>query len=211
MSRSILLPLTLLLGLTPAACGGGPDDESSGGPLAEVRDTLAEDSTYEESRSEAGASAEVGGPGSALPGWTEGEVEWRPPERPAPPVIAGLSHDRREGFDRWVVRLRGTDVPGYRARYVDRPLRECGSGREITPRGGGWLELRLEPARGHGEEGNPTIPREIETPALAQGVHVYRTCDFEGTVTLVLAVRSPEPFRAFHLRDPARVVVDVRH
>jgi hypothetical protein len=35
-------------------------------------------------------------------------------------------------------------------------------------------------------------------------------CDFEAVTTLVIAVRSPNPFRAFHLESPRRIVVDVQ-
>ena len=38
---------------------------------------------------------------------------------------------------------------------------------------------------------------------------LYLTCDFEAVTTLVLAVRSPNRFRAFDLESPRRIVVDV--
>jgi hypothetical protein len=39
-------------------------------------------------------------------------------------------------------------------------------------------------------------------------LRVYRTCDFERVVTLVLAVSEPNPFRVLRPADPARIVVD---
>ncbi len=39
---------------------------------------------------------------------------------------------------------------------------------------------------------------------------IYRTCDFEGIVTYVLAFGSPNEYRVFTLVDPLRIVVDVR-
>lgn len=159
---------------------------------------------------ERGSGAD-GGSGDALPAWTVGRVAWSPESPSGSPVIAELRQARNDGFDRLVVELRGGAVPAYEVEYVDRPLHECGSGNQIHPVGDGWLQLRLQHAMGHTEAGDATIPRDVETPALQRGLRIYRTCDFEGMVTLVLAVDSPEPFRAFHLREPARVVVDVRH
>jgi hypothetical protein len=100
--------------------------------------------------------------------------------------------------------------PGYKLEYVDRPLIACGSGDQIFPVGDGWLEIRLEPAAAHTEAGQPTLgPREVEVdgPLLQR---IYRTCDFEGIVTYVLALGSPNEYRVFTLADPLRIVVDVR-
>lgn len=100
--------------------------------------------------------------------------------------------------------------PGYKLEYVDRPLIACGSGDQIFPVGDGWLEVRLEPAAAHTEAGQPTLgPREVEVdgPLLQR---IYRTCDFEGIVTYVLALGSPNEYRVFTIADPLRIVVDVR-
>lgn len=122
----------------------------------------------------------------------------------------GLDQGRHPDYDRWVLHLGGGPIPGWEVEYVDRPLILCGSGRQVQPVGGGWLRIDLQPARGHTEDGQATLEPEIATPGLVQGLRVYRTCDFEGHVELVLALRSPQPFRVFELGDPARVVVDVR-
>ena len=105
----------------------------------------------------------------------------------------------------------GDWLPGYHAEYVDRPLHQCASGDAIYPVGDAWLELRLEPAQAHTEEGAPTLPgRELE--AAGEGLlKVYVTCDFEGVVALVLAVERPNHFRVLTLASPARIVVDVQH
>jgi hypothetical protein len=115
------------------------------------------------------------------------------------------------GYHRVTIELgEAGGMPGYHLEYVDRPLHQCGSGNEIHPVGQAWLELRMEPARAHTEEGRPTLAgREI--PLAGELLErAYLTCDFEGVVTLVLAVRAPNPFRVITLVGPTRLVVDLR-
>lgn len=147
-----------------------------------------------------------------LPAWTAGRVSvgstaTRPPVR-----VTAVRPGRHSEFDRVVIDLGGDGrgLPGYRLEYVDRPLHECGSGQPIQPVGNGWLRLRLEPAAAHTEAGEALLGSAPLDPGLPQVMRIYRTCDFEGVVELVLAVASPEPFRAFHLDAPRRIVVDVR-
>lgn len=144
-------------------------------------------------------------------GWTVGSVSQPSTVGTGTPLIADLRTGVHDEYDRVTMELEdAAGFPGYHVEYVDRPLRECGSGRQIRPVGDGWIELRLEPARAHTEAGESTLPG-TEFPvegALLQ--RIYRTCDFEGMVTVVLALASPEPFRVFTLTDPRRVVVDVR-
>ncbi|HUP52454.1 MAG TPA: hypothetical protein VM198_08260 [Longimicrobiales bacterium] len=47
----------------------------------------------------------------------------------------------------------------------------------------------------------------VQQPLLQR---VYRTCDFEGIVTLVLALSEPNAFRVLTLDGLRRLVVDVR-
>jgi hypothetical protein len=127
------------------------------------------------------------------------------------PVLTAMRTGSHPAYDRVTLELSGAEgLPAYHLEYVDRPLIECGSGRQVSPVGDAWLELRLEPAAAHTEAGQPTLgSREIVVGApLVQ--RIYRTCDFEGVVTLVLALSAPNPFRVLTLSDPWRVVVDVQ-
>lgn len=111
--------------------------------------------------------------------------------------------------DRVVFEFDG-EIPGWHVEYVDRPQHRCGSGDPVYLPGDGWLEVRLTPARMHTDEGRATITdrsrRELGGPLRA----LESTCDFEGEVTWVLGLDSPEPFRVLTLDDPPRIVVDVR-
>lgn len=130
---------------------------------------------------------------------------------PPMPVLTEIRTGTHPDYERMTLELAESGGrPGYRLEYVDRPLHECGSGRQIFPVGDAWLELRLEPAAAHTEAGAPTLgDREVDIrgPVLRR---IYRTCDFEGIVTLVLAVSTPNPFRVMTLSDPPRLAVDIR-
>jgi hypothetical protein len=145
--------------------------------------------------------------------WTSGVVEAPAelPGLPPIPVVAAVRSGAHESFDRVTIELAGDGMPGYHAEYVDKPLHQCGSGAEVFPVGQGWLEIRLEPAQAHTEQGRPTLSgREIQAAGRLLR-RIYVTCDFEGVVSLVLALDSPNPFQISTLRGPARIVVDVRY
>jgi hypothetical protein len=146
--------------------------------------------------------------------WTVGRLSAAPTLDGGPPplpVLSALRTGRHEEYERLTIEMEASGgLPGYRLEYVDRPLHECGSGREIFPVGDAWLELRMEPAAAHTEAGAPTLgEREVavDAPLLRR---IYRTCDFEGVVTLVLALSAPNAFRVTTLSAPPRLVVDVR-
>jgi hypothetical protein len=142
-------------------------------------------------------------------GWTAGRREvGRPGAGVATlrDVRAGVN----EGFDRIVVEFAGGEVPGYTVEYVDRPVRECGSGNAVEIAGDGWLSIRLSPARAHDDRGRATVrdrQRALRMPVMRE---LRFTCDFEAEVEIVLGVGSPNRFRVFEQLDPARLVIDVR-
>ncbi len=143
-------------------------------------------------------------------GWTAGVTEVpRGGARPA--TLRAVRTARNEGWDRVVFEFEGASVPGYRAEYVDRPVRKCGSGDATQVAGQGWLEVRITPAQAHTDAGRATIAERERRLALPVLKELEQTCDFEGDVTWVLGVASPNRYRVTELTGPARLVVDVRH
>jgi hypothetical protein len=164
----------------------------------------------------AGAAGQAQAPGApraaAAPSgeWTAGVTEVpRGSARPA--TLRAVRTARNEGWDRVVFEFDGAAVPGYRVEYVDRPVTRCGSGHETQVAGQGWLEVRITPAQAHTEAGRVTVAERERKLALPVLRELEQTCDFEGDVTWVLGVASPNRYRVSELTGPARLVVDVRH
>jgi len=149
-------------------------------------------------------------PAAPVVDWTAGDTD-RPATAGGMTTLAAVRIARHDGHDRVVFEFPGNGLPGYHIAYIDRPVRQCGSGEVVELAGDGWLEIRMEPAQAHDEQGNATITER----ALAPGLPIIReaklTCDFEGQVTWVLGVASPNPYRVLELAAPPRLVVDVRH
>jgi hypothetical protein len=199
--------------LALAACGerGAPEQPAS-------RDTIAlSDAPAADMEEEAGdtavegtAAADTAAADAAVDSatWTAGVVDLAPGPGGVATLVS-LRAARHAGYDRVVWELSGS-APGVHVEYVDRPVRQCGSGAPVPLPGDAWLEVRLEPARAHTEEGRPTIAERRRTAGLPIVLEMVQTCDFEAVVTWVLAVSSPEPFRVTRLASPPRVVVDIR-
>lgn len=126
-------------------------------------------------------------------------------------ILTQVRSARNDGFDRVVFQFADATVPGYSIEYVDRPVRQCGSGDVVPLLGGAWLSMRLEPAQAHDDRGRATVAQRSLSPGLPNILAITSICDFEGQVEWVAAVRSPTGFRVSELRDPARLVVDVKH
>ncbi|MRG94129.1 AMIN-like domain-containing (lipo)protein [Polyangium spumosum] len=118
---------------------------------------------------------------------------------------------RHAGFDRVVFEFSGHALPGYRIEYIDKPVRRCGTGDVVEMAGQGWLKVRMTPARAHDEAGRPTVGSSPERPKLPVLLELSPTCDFEGELSFVLGVAKPNRYRVLELREPPRLVVDVRH
>lgn len=235
MIRIATVPF-LLLFLATAACGGGDRD----GDEPPVQDTVltpdastppsAREPADTAGRPEPGQDTASGQPGRSPepearpPGrdldavgvneWTAGIVEGGPEAGPGsvPPTVTGVRIARHPDFDRFVVEFsEAGGLPGFHVEYVDRPVRECGSGHVVELPGDGWLEVHLIGARAHDDEGRVTVETREGSPGLPVLLAHDMTCDFEGQVVWVLAVASPNRFRVLDLREPYRLVVDVRH
>lgn len=131
------------------------------------------------------------------------------PRRNAPTAtLLATTTGTHAGFDRIVFEF-DERVPGYHVEYIDRPVRKCGSGDVTQIAGDGWLEVRMSPARAHTDEGRPTLTgREhiLDLPLLSE---LEMTCDFEGIVTWVAGVASPNRYQVRELDNPPRLVIDI--
>jgi len=176
----------------------------------------AGDAPSEAEPTEAEPGEPTGAGGDPLLAWeppyegTAGIVD-EPPAGRRVATLVGVETGRHATYDRNVFTFAGSDLPGYHLEYVDQPVRRCGSGEPVELPGDGWLEVRLEPAAAHDEDGRPTLGRRRLAPAHPVVLEAVLTCDFEAVVTWVLAVESPNRYRVLELTEPARLVVDVRH
>ncbi|HSJ15663.1 MAG TPA: hypothetical protein VK939_14665, partial [Longimicrobiales bacterium] len=118
---------------------------------------------------------------------------------------------RNEGYDRIVLELGPDAFPGWHIEYVAAPVRQCGSGDAVRLEGDAWLAVRLEPAQAHDDDGRATVAERALRPQLPTVLELRLICDFEGQVEWVAGVRSPEPYRVLRLREPNRLVIDLRH
>ena len=143
-------------------------------------------------------------------GWTAGNTT-RASRAAGAPTLMAVRSARQPGYDRTVFEFDGDALPGYHIEYVDRPVRQCGSGDTVPLPGDAWLQIRFEPANAHTEEGRPTVADRDQSPDLALLKRLRLICDFEAQVEWVLALAAPNPYRVLELSGPTRLVLDVQH
>jgi hypothetical protein len=136
-------------------------------------------------------------------------------EKPRPGApIAVLKEVRtasHANFDRVVFEFEGDRLPSHHVEYVDRPVRQCGSGDAVELAGDAWLIVRMTPARAHTEAGQATVKERERRLALPVLKELESICDFEAEVSWALGLASTNRYRVMELSNPARLVVDVKH
>ncbi len=152
----------------------------------------------------------VVGAGQLQSGWTAGTTH-RTRQGAGIATLREVRVGQHRGFDRVVWEFEGAWVPGYRIEYIDRPVRQCGSGHAVALAGQGWLAVQLSPAQAHDDRGRVTVRRREWAPRLPALRELKLTCDFEADVTWTVGVSKPNRYRVLELSRPARLVVDVRH
>jgi hypothetical protein len=125
-------------------------------------------------------------------------------------TLAAIRVAQQDSFDRFVLEFAGPELPSYHIEYVDRPIRQCGSGDVVPVAGDAWLLIRLEPARAHDDQGRVTLEQRRAKPGLPILLEALLICDFEAQVEWVLGVSSPLGYRVSELTQPARLVIDLR-
>lgn len=203
-----------LLLLLLAGCGGGPDragippNEAGPAQVTEAGASAAVDPSREERDPEAPenvARADT----AASAAWTIGITRQDHPVDSVATVTA-VRFARHPGFERLVIEFAGSGLPGYAIEYVDEPVRQCGSGDAVYLRGDAVLQIRLEPARAHDDQGAATLSPRRWTPSFPVMFEALVTCDFEAHVEVNVGVGTPNSYRTMELSDPTRLVVDVR-
>ena len=117
-----------------------------------------------------------------------------------------------EGFDRVVVDLTGTGAPGWTVEYTEDPTAQ-GSGEPVDVAGDAVLAVRIDGVVMPTEEGADPWqgPERLAPQSAAVVEEIVHGTLFEGVQTLYIGLESQEPFRAFALQDPSRVVIDIYH
>lgn len=208
MRATILVGTALLL---IAACGADdPAPAPQGGEPEATPVAAASDPPAAGSAGEPRDTVPSTGPSAAGGDWTAGITHV---ERTNVGVATAVATRvaRHEGFERFVLELAAGDtLPGYHIEYIDRPVRQCGSGHAVELVGDGWLSIRLEPARAHTDDGRPMLRERRLLPRQPVIREAVLTCDFEAHLEWVLGVSSPNRYRVIELSEPARLVVDIR-
>lgn len=208
MAASPHSKVSLVLTLGLLACGGGdaPPSQDSGTPAA---DTLVR-SIPREPLTEADLVGFTRADISVELPWTVNRVRRGGSPRAAPARLQTVDVSGHEGYDRVVFEF--SDVapfPGYdvEVRELAAAL-EC-DGDEITPElaGGSTLAIHFRPARGGDGTGVLVATDGFGLTRFQEGGLV---CEDQAGLIWVAGLAEGTQVRAFELRAPNRLVVDIR-
>ena len=127
------------------------------------------------------------------------------------PILRAVRIGEHSGSDRLAFEFDGAGLPAWHVEYVDRPVQDCGTGESVPIAGDAWLQIRFVGAQAHTDAGEPTSGprrRTVNQPVLRE---LVRTCDFEGQVTWVVGVDSPNAYTPRVMVAPSRLVIDIAH
>ncbi|HZH22534.1 MAG TPA: peptidoglycan-binding domain-containing protein [Geodermatophilus sp.] len=131
-------------------------------------------------------------------------------DTPGQALLRRVRAGRNKDFDRLVFDFDGP-VPGVNVQYVPE-LTEDGSGDPIPLRGRAVVQIVMQPAVAHHEDGTPSV---TGPPPDVTGFAAFRQVadagDFEAVLTWGIGVAARTGLRATRLTGPSRVAVDVVH
>lgn len=131
-------------------------------------------------------------------------------------LLSAVRASRHEGYDRVVFEFTAaSSLPGYSVSYVDKPVVEDGSGKQVQVAGDHVVLVRMEHASGAdlSKESAPqtyTGPTRF-TPGTPEVTELVRTGDFEAVLSWAIGVHDKVAFRVTTLQNPARLVVDLQN
>jgi hypothetical protein len=131
------------------------------------------------------------------------------PESTPQVILTKVDVARHDGFERVVFRFRDADdAIGFAVSIAKPPFTQDGSGKTMQVGGSGHIAVRIIGAA-HDDNGNASYPDGERIKGSDAIAEVVRVGDFEGVVSFVIGTNGDRPFRAFTLKSPARLVVDV--
>jgi hypothetical protein len=110
---------------------------------------------------------------------------------------------RHPGFDRVVFQFRGA-VPRHRVRYVGQLVQD-GSGNPVSVAGGADLEVVLQGANAHNQDGSPSVSPRRFSPGLPAVKEIAQVGDFEAVVTHGIGIDRRRPLQVSTLSGPSRL------
>jgi len=199
---AVLVSVALLLTACTDVVAG---DASPGGPAS--RSTPPPGSTPSPAPGTPAPTDEQPPPGPDFPADTEadgGPAQAGADDDPAGSMrVQGLRYTTENGYVRLVVDLSTSGVPEWTIGYSE-PSGPGGGPVEIA--GDAFLRLQLRTQATPAGQGSSQI-----TVSPGPVVEARTTGFFEGTEEVLIGIRGGEqPFRAFALTDPGRIVLDVR-
>lgn len=207
-----------ILVLAASLTGGCPSGPQSNGNIQPGVGSATPATTPKQSTANAGIPTSTARPDEAAEveqdfEGTAGITEKKNPNIKDAVVMAYVRSARHAGFDRVVFEFLGDQLPIYKIEYVDKPVEQCASGDEIPLRGDAFLSVLFTAAQAHAPEGDATIPMKDRTqsPNLPIINDLKLICDFEGEVEWVMGNSAPNKYRVLELKDPTRLVVDIKH
>jgi hypothetical protein len=131
-------------------------------------------------------------------------------DTPGQALLRRVRAGRNKDFDRLVFDFDGP-IPGVDVQYV-RELLEDGSGNPIPLRGRAVVQIVMQPAVAHHEDGTPSVTGPLpDVTGFAAFRQVADAGDFEAVLTWGIGVAARTGLRATRLTGPSRVAVDVVH
>ncbi|RJQ82840.1 hypothetical protein D5S17_01115 [Pseudonocardiaceae bacterium YIM PH 21723] len=127
------------------------------------------------------------------------------------PTLTNIRTGAHEYYDRVVLDFSGA-APDRTVSYVPQIVQD-GSGEPIPMPGNAFLQLGMNPAAAHDDNGNPTYtgPRLFTTPALTNVKAIALAGDFEGHLTIGISMDHKSLYSVSTLTNPTRVVIDIGH
>ncbi len=125
-------------------------------------------------------------------------------------LLVRVRAGRNKDFDRLVFDFEGP-TPGVRVEYVNQ-LVEDGTGNPVPLRGRAVVQIVIQPANAHRDDGTPTISGPLpDLTGFAAFRQIADAGDFEAVLTWGIGVAARTGLRALLLTGPSRVAVDVVH